>query len=254
LINTGSFGFDGPVEIIAHRGFSAQAPENTFAALELAIEAGADAVEFDIQLASDGSAFLMHDTTLDRTTNGHGPVSSCAPEAITRLDAGSWFSEAYSGEPVPPLPSAMLQIAGRIGRIYLEVKRFSNSDDLDRVVEAVDAANARSRTVFISMDWDALAHIRTAAKDALIGYIVDDASRTADGVERARGDDRALLDFDAKLLLGDPDLAGTIRDYDIPMAAWTVNTTDDADKLLRMGVPRLTTNEVSDLMDWKKRL
>ena len=254
LSNTGPFGFEGPVEIIAHRGYSARAPENTGAALELAMEAGADAVEFDIQLASDGSAFLMHDTTLDRTTNGSGLVSSCAPEALARLDAGSWFSAAYAGEPVPSLPSAMAQTADRIGRIYLEVKRFSNPVDLDRIVDAVDAARARSRTVFISMDWDALDRIRKAAADALIGYIVDDASRTADGVARARGDRRALLDFDADLLLDDAELAGAIRASDIPMAAWTVNTVHDAHNLLLMGVPRLTTNEVSDLVDWKTHL
>jgi glycerophosphoryl diester phosphodiesterase len=248
------FSYDGPVEIVAHRGFSELAPENTVAALELALQAGADAVEFDLHTSADGTPVLLHDDTLERTTDGYGPVATLSLETLRDLDAGSWFSRDFAGEPVPPLAEALEAIGDRVGRVYAEVKGSRDPDDVRTMVDVVHDAGLSERTVFISMDWDALDRIRAHDAHALVGYIVEDVGRAGEAYERAAGDERALLDFDCRILLSDPPLAARAVGAGIALATWTVNAVDDAERLLEMGVPRITTNRVSLLKAWKDGL
>lgn len=249
-----AFSFDGAAEIVAHRGFSARAPENTIAALELAIDTLADAVEFDLHTASDGTPVLLHDVTVDRTTSGTGAVASLSVDALSRLDAGSWFDTSFAGEPVPTLSAALEAVGGRIDRIYAEVKGTRRPEDVRAVVDAVRSAGLEERVVYISMDWSALDRIRAYDGRALIGYIVEERSRAAGALERASSDARALLDFDARILLSDPTLAERAGAVDIALATWTVDTADAASRLLAMGVPRITTNRVDTLRAWKESL
>ena len=248
------FAFEGPVEIVAHRGYSARAPENTMVAMGLAIEAGADAVEFDLHTASDGTPVLLHDATLNRTTDGTGAVRARSPEQLARLDAGSWFGTAFAGEPLPTLADTLRQIGDRVGRVYAEVKGYRDYDDLDGIVEIVAASGLADRTVFISMDWGALDRMRELDGRALIGFIVEEASRAPEGFERAQGDPRAMLDFNAMVLLDDPTLAERSRTAGVPLGTWTVDTVERAAEILSFGVPRITTNQVEALCEWKKRL
>ena len=92
--------------IIAHRGGGLLAPENTLAAIRLARNLGFTAVEFDVKLTADGVPVLMHDDTLERTTDGSGTVSDLTYQDIGKLDAGSWFGNEFSGEPVPSFAAA----------------------------------------------------------------------------------------------------------------------------------------------------
>src|SRR4026208_1069743 len=92
--------------LIAHRGGGVLAPENTLAGLELARNLGFEAVEFDVKLTEDGTPVLMHDDTLDRTTDGHGLVSEHAYVEIAELDAGTWFGNEFIGEPGPAFAAA----------------------------------------------------------------------------------------------------------------------------------------------------
>src|SRR5699024_1336287 len=87
--------------VIAHRGASALAPENTMPALVAAALAGADMIEIDLQMAADGSAVVIHDATVDRTTDASGPVADLEPVELRRLDAGGWFDVAFRGTGVP---------------------------------------------------------------------------------------------------------------------------------------------------------
>ncbi len=95
------------VLVYGHRGFMARAPQNTLAAFNLAWEAGADGIELDAQRSADGVAVVFHDDTLDRLTDGTGPVSGMTAESIRRLDAGTSFSPAFAGERIPLLAEAL---------------------------------------------------------------------------------------------------------------------------------------------------
>ena len=242
------------VEVIAHRGFSARAPENTLAALALGVSAGADAVEFDLHATQDGIPVLLHDATLDRTTDRSGSIADLTNAELTGIDAGSWFSSDYEGEPVPSVQAAFDLLAPSGVRIYPEVKRTSRPEELHRVAEAAERAGLLERTVFISMDWDALDTIRSVTPQALIGYIVERPKRAEEAIERATGDPRALVDFDARILLALPGYATQANERSVPLATWTVNSVDQAERLLALGVPRITTNKVADLVAWRDTL
>ena len=150
--------------VIAHRGFSGNAPENTLVAIEQAIELGADMVEVDIGLTSDGHVVLLHDETLDRTTDGSGLLSDASLETVRRLDAGSWFDAKYEGEPVPTLGEALDLVRGRI-LINLEIKSEAVGEQAeggiaDKVLHAVRERRMLNQIVISSFEPRALEHAR----------------------------------------------------------------------------------------------
>lgn len=249
-----AFELDGPVEIVAHRGYSARAPENTLAALELAITAGADALEFDLHTTACGVPVLLHDATLERTTDGSGPIRDKTPEQLAGHDAGRWFGAEFAGEPIPTLADALGRVRGRVKRLYPEVKGYGRESDLALISDLVEHAGVTEATVFISMDWEALAAIRRHRPVARIGYIVERADRVDEALERAVGDPLALLDVKALVLLADPTIAERARHVSVDLATWTVDRPTVAARLLQMGVPRITTNEVQTLLAWKATL
>jgi glycerophosphoryl diester phosphodiesterase len=244
----------GPIEIIAHRGYSAVAPENTMAAIDAALATRADAVEFDVHVTRDGVPVLFHDPTLDRTTDGCGPLSARTHAELRALDAGSWFDAAFAGEPVPSLADALARLADRPVRVYPEVKGYGRAEDLHRMVDLVREHGMESRTVFISMDWEALERMREHDPGVRLGYIVEEHGRAAEALAHATGDPLALLDFKAALLLDRPALARQAHEAGVDVAVWTVDDARKADALLELGVRRITSNRVAELLAWKAKL
>lgn len=242
------------VEIIAHRGYSACAPENTLAALDAAIEAGADALEFDLHTAACGTPVLFHDTMLSRTTNGVGPVRRRTFAQIRALDAGKWFSPQFAGERVPSFEEALGHVKGRVARIYGEVKGFRELEDIDRMVRLGREAAMLEHIVFISLNWTLLDRMRSQDPSLAIGYIVEEQEKVDEALARAHGDARALVDLGADLLLAQPDIAARAAAAGIPLAVWTVDDPEEASRLLAMGVERVTTNQVERLLAWKRAL
>jgi len=238
------------LEIIAHRGYSAVAPENTLAALEAAVEAGAPAVEFDLHTAACGTPVLFHDAMLSRTTNGVGPVRRRTFAQLAKLDAGGWFSDEFAGEAIPSLEQALQACRDRVGRVYAEVKGFRELEDLDRMVRIARASGMLDRTVFIAMNWTLLDRMRGQEPGLAVGYIVDEAGEADEALKRAGGDPAALVDYRASLLLDDPELARRTVEAGIEMAVWTVDEPDEATRLAELGVRRFTTNRVRELLAW----
>ena len=110
-----------PLEIVSHRGCHQQAPENTYAAASRCIELGVEWIEVDVRQSRDGVFFLLHDATLNRTTDGIGRLDWHAAVEIDRLDAGSWFGAEFSEEKVPRLEEFLLWVDGR-ARVYIDAK------------------------------------------------------------------------------------------------------------------------------------
>lgn len=132
-------------QIIAHRGASAERPECTLAALRRAMEVGATAVEVDVRTSRDGELFVLHDETLDRTTNGSGPANALTLADLQQLDAGSWFDPKYRGERVPSLIQAAQECRGRID-LLLDLKE--QGDDYDRkVVDIIQKHGDPEKTI-----------------------------------------------------------------------------------------------------------
>ena len=114
--------------VIAHRGASSSAPENTIAAFREAVDLGAHAIELDTMLSADGIPVVIHDHTLDRTTTGSGLVSRLPLQELTRLDAGSWFSESFSGEKIPSLQFVLDEFSDQL-MINIELKNYHSPKD-----------------------------------------------------------------------------------------------------------------------------
>ncbi len=135
-------------QIIAHRGASAERPECTLAAIRRAIEVGATAVEVDVRTSRDGELFILHDATLDRTTNSEGPAGNLTLAELQQLDAGSPFDAAYRGERIPSLTQAAQTCRGRI-HLLLDLKE--QGDDYDRKVVAVISEHGDSSETIVGV-------------------------------------------------------------------------------------------------------
>ena len=239
-------------EIIAHRGYSARAPENTLAAIRMALAAGAHAVEWDVQVARCGTPVLFHDRDLDRTTNGHGPLERSSAGELARMDAGSWFSSAFAGEPVPTLEAALDVVAESEARLYPEIKAYRTLADVERMARTVADADLLSRTTFISMDWAALDRLADIHAGLEVGYIVETRERYLPAVARVADDPRRMLDPDHRVLLADPDTTAAARTQGTRLAVWTVNDVGTASRVRAAGVASITTNEVETLLEWAR--
>ncbi|MEM8932124.1 MAG: glycerophosphodiester phosphodiesterase family protein [Acidobacteriota bacterium] len=162
--------------MIAHRGFSGQAPENTLVAVRQAIEVGADMVEVDVTRTADGDVILLHDETLDRTTDGTGRALDTPFAMIRRLDAGSWFSPRYAGEPVPTLAELLELTRGKI-LVNIEIKGEAVTDTArggisQAVAELVAAHEMVDQVIVSSFDPRALAQLRDLAAAGVVPRLV----------------------------------------------------------------------------------
>ncbi len=172
--------------VIAHRGASAVAPENTLAAITAAVRKGADAVEVDVQVTSDGVPVLLHDDSLARTTDValHHPYRATAPvsllryEEVRRLDAGSWFGPDHAGEPVPTLEQALDALRPTGVGLLLEIKNPSSQRHLvPRVAEVLRAFSPGVAVAVQSFDAHALRAFGRLMPDVPRGLLVRSAPR-----------------------------------------------------------------------------
>ena len=118
------------LEIIAHRGFSAIAPENTIAAFAAALASGASSVEFDLQLSAEGIPVIFHDRNLERITGISGIINEKSLDEIEQLDAGKWFDEKFAGEKIPTLAEALKILKSVDKFLYFDIKPYHNWTDL----------------------------------------------------------------------------------------------------------------------------
>ena len=136
--------------ILAHRGASAYAPENTLAAFELASRQRADGLELDAKLSADGQVVVIHDQSVDRTTDGHGRVGQMDFEALRRLDAGSWYDSSFRGQKIPALEEVLERVGGQL-LVNVELTNYASPfDDLPRKVADLLKRGAHENNVLVS--------------------------------------------------------------------------------------------------------
>ncbi len=158
--------------IFAHRGASAHAPENTLAAFTLAIRQGADAIELDAKLSADGQMVVIHDQTVDRTTDGTGKVNHLTLAQLKKLDAGSFFDVAYRGEPIPTLEE-VLQAAGFAVYTNIELTNYAAPFDTlpIKVARLVKQLRLEKRVLFSSFNPLALIRAHRILPEVPIGLL-----------------------------------------------------------------------------------
>ncbi|MCP4999702.1 MAG: hypothetical protein GY933_13425 [Hyphomicrobiales bacterium] len=157
------FGDEANYQIVCHRGASILAPENTLEAACVCLDQQFQFVEFDVRTTADGELIVIHDPSLERTTNGTGCVKAHRLESLLSLDAGSWYRDHAAGMRLPTLAQMLEKLRGRAGA-YVEIKQA----DPARVLEAVSAQDMLDRCFFWSEDTDALRWMRRQSSDIVL--------------------------------------------------------------------------------------
>ena len=160
--------------VIAHRGASGHAPENTLAAFQRAVELGATFIETDLRVTRDGRFVAVHDDTLDRTTNGSGEVEDFTLDELQRLDAGLWFDRDFMGERIPTLAQILEFSSAHDVVFYLELKYRAVTGMDHSLAAALRKAQNAGRIVVISFDPDTLAPLRRIEPSIMLGLLVED--------------------------------------------------------------------------------
>lgn len=171
--------------VIAHRGASGIAPENTLAAVQKALDAGADMVEIDVHLSKDNKVIVMHDASVIRTTNGTGDIDQMTLEEIKTLDAGSWFSADYTGERAPILEEVLALTIGKT-ILLIEIKKGRNGryEGLEQaVIDIVDAQQARKKVIIQSFEYETVQQVQQIAPDIEVHQLVS----VAGGLDKYEG-------------------------------------------------------------------
>ncbi|WP_265791170.1 glycerophosphodiester phosphodiesterase [Fodinibius salicampi] len=150
--------------VIAHRGASAQYPENTMPAFKGAVEMEAEMIELDVMMSSDGVPVVFHDARLDDHSDGKGLLKDYTLRELRTLDVGSWFSEQYRGEKMPTLEEAIEFASGKIA-LNIEIKTEAVSDELhggveEKSLELVKKYGMEDHVIFSSFDYRALEHLK----------------------------------------------------------------------------------------------
>ncbi len=230
--------------LIAHRGALLHAPENTLPSLHAAARLGATWVEFDVQRSRDGRLFLLHDDTLDRSTDGSGPAAACDWDALSRLDAGAWFGAGFAGTRLPALEQVVALCAElRLGA-NVEIKAAGGNDaevgrDVARAVARLWPARLPP-PLLSSFSDVALAAAREAEPGLQRGLCVEVI--TPDWWTRL-AELGALSLHPNQSRLTRP-LAAAVRNRQVPLLAWTVNSAPRAAVLRSWGVDGFFTDRV----------
>lgn len=233
-------------EIIAHRGFSAIAPENTLAAFSAAIQHQADSIEFDVQLSKSGVPVIIHDATVNRTTNGRGKVRNKTLDQLKALDAGSWFSPQFKGEPIPTLAEALNALKDIRAFIYPEVKssRYWSESDIDKFVRSLIETGWEDRCIVACFNHNFLKQIRQVSSRIILGYSVRSAWGYRKVLPWAIADGNAVIISKYSVLLRNPSLVQASRNQGVDVVVWTVDSEKDLHKLANIGVVRVITNSL----------
>lgn len=234
-------------EIIAHRGSSLIAPENTLAAVELAWQEGADAAEGDFRLTADGKIVAIHDANLRRTAGVDRRVVDCSLEELKACDIGSWKDAKFAGEAVPTLAELLATVPpGK--RFFVEVKCGAEIiDELCRVVEQSDLT--AQQIVPISLQYDVIAAIKREIPQCPAYWVVEfkrDLQGDWQPEPEAILHQAAIADLDGLDLMAtgpiDAVFSHQIRAAKLGLCVWTVDDPIFARKLIDLGVQGITTN------------
>jgi len=271
--------------ITAHRGFAEVAPENTMSAFEAALQAGADACEFDVHMTLDGTLVVFHDDTIGRTTNGTGVLKELTYAYLSTLDAGSWKDPKYAGEKIPTLHQTLTFFQKNNMVAVLEIKV---ADIVDEILDMLYATKMDKRTVIISFEESAISKIISEKPEipallllANVAYNTGSAQNKVDNISQKADQigTKYVGPFSFQLEKLDPavlpeviyKLSNNIDPGELPLAldaetvaalhekgylidAWTVDSEENIRDLVTFKVDFLTTNYLERAIRIKKEV
>lgn len=253
--------------IIAHRGASALAPENTFAAFQRAIDDGADGIELDVRLAKDGVAVVFHDSTLNRTARKEGRLANFTSLELRKLDVGSWFNRqtpkladpAFKKEVVPSLAETLTFLKDFRGLIYIELKcKDADAERLSRAVcDAICGSPLLKQIIVKSFKLQVIPHIkalcpsvRTAALFAPKIMNILRKEKHLVNIANEIGADEISLHF----TLATSKLMKKAEKQNLRVAIWTADSPRWIKRALKLGLNAIITNDPARLLAKRREL
>jgi glycerophosphoryl diester phosphodiesterase len=238
---------DRPI-VVAHRGACVEQPENTLAAFEAAIEAGADAVEFDVRLTRDGHAVVMHDADVARTTDGHGLVSELTFVEVRRLRIALPGGGAAG---VPTLEEALGCLSGRAAA-DIELKNGSGEPGyeprgapaLEATLDGLDRCGFVGPVLLSSFDEPTLRRSRSRRPDVPTGLLTAAGTDATSALQAAAAADHPwLLPFVGQVLAAGPDFPAAVHEAELRLGVWIADDEEMARTLFVWGVDAVATND-----------
>lgn len=219
-----------------HRGASGHAPENTLAAIRLAMEMGAQMTEIDVQQTADDQLVLFHDDSLARTSSGRGLLWQKNLVELKMLDAGSWFNAKFAGEPLPTLAEAIALVRGKI-KLNIEVKLHGHERNIAQlVVETIRREQFEQECIVTSFGFEVADEIKRLAPELSVGYIFGPREYR----EEVFSSNVEVLSTHHSLV--DAAFVQKARAAGKEVHVWTVNEKPLMNKLLDLGVDAIITN------------
>lgn len=229
-------GLDNPVEVTAHRGYSAVYPENTIPAFKGAIQVGADWAELDVQQTADGEVIVMHDSNLKRTTGLDKEVWQVTWDEIKDLDNGSWFDKKYQTVRIPTLEEVLKVCRGKI-HLNIEIKPSGHDKDLEeQVAKLLKKYHMRDTCVVSSLKYDSLRKIKQADDSIETAYITSVSYGNFTDLEYADG-------YSVESTLLSKGFVNKAQKAGKQIYVWTVNSEERLEKVVGMGIDNVITDD-----------
>lgn len=233
--------------VIAHRGASTYAPENTFAAFDLALEMGTHHLELDVQMSSDGHLVIIHDDLVNRTTNGYGRVWKHTLAELQALDAGAWFGQKFAGERIPTLEAVLKRYQGR-AHLHVEIKGKSEGLS-ERTADMIRAFNWTHAVTMTSFQKDKLEALRAHAPTLPAGWLLRKIDDDIIGEARRLGIGQLCPKADSVT----PELVARLHGEGFNVRAWGVGNEELMRRMADLGVDGMTVNFPDKLIAYLSR-
>ncbi|MCM3781635.1 glycerophosphodiester phosphodiesterase [Neobacillus mesonae] len=226
-------------KIIAHRGAAGEAPENTLASFELGLEQGCDAFELDIHLSKDGEIVVIHDYTIDRTTDGTGAVQDLTLDELRKWDAGSWFDAKYTGQRIPTLRE-VFELAPKDLIINVEIKGGLDAGIEQKLVSLMREYDRIETVVVSSFHFDSLQRLQDLNSSIKLGLLYHQDFQHHEHLPAAVGVDTYSLHPYFKQLTTSK-LAAALENG-LQVYPWTVNEAEDMKRMIELGSSGIITD------------
>ncbi len=238
------------ITTIAHRGASSYAPENTFAAFDLAVEMGIGDIELDVQFTKDSHIIVIHDESLDRTTDSTGPVSELTLTQIRSLDAGSWFDERFSNERIPTLSEVFDRYKNRL-RYHIEIKSKEAQGLASRTCDVIRQYGLTDNTTIASFWKPWLIESRSYAPEIPTGWLVPRGYETTwDDTIIEEALQERFTQICPRASLISSDLVRTLHDNGFYVRCWGVFNEELMVKVVKFGADAMTINFPDKLVQY----
>lgn len=241
----------GNIMVIGHRGDAKNAPENTLISFKRAIEMGADGIELDVQMSKDGHLVVIHDERVDRTTDGIGFVKDFTLKEIKRLDAGIKFGKKFSGERIPALYEVFDLVANQNIILNIEIKNgiviYPGIEE--KLVEMIMDYNFRDRVVISSFNHYSIREVKEIAPELKVGLLYE-CGLVEPWYIANRMHAYSLHPFYFNII---PELVAGCKKNNIKLFPWTVDKKDDMERMIKLGVDAIITNDPQTLIDFIRK-